>query len=161
MRALVATALLAGLLVFLGACRFLSSDERDSFYFDIIYEDVETEGTGTASIEDDTLVIRGEYMQPDSSMRYVELTVADFDGERTYDLGRTDGIYGATDGEESVKYGYSSGLPDDDVRIDAYDADGELLTGAFFFYATAYQDFDDVGAFLPFRVAGSFRTRVD
>lgn len=162
MRTLLATVLLAGLLVSLGGCRFLSSDEEgDALYFDITIEDVEIVGSGGATLDDQTLVIRGEYLQPDSSIRYVELTVADFTGERTYALGRSDGIYGEMDGDAPEQYGYSSGRPEDGVRIDDYDGDDGVLVGAFFFYGTAFRDFDEVRAFYPFRIAGRFRTRLE
>lgn len=161
MRALL-TICLAALLISAGGCRFLSSDdENETFYFDITIEDVETKGTGSAGFDEGTLVIHGEYLHSDGSTRYVELKLSDFEGEQTYVLRRSDGIYGEVDDDEAVQYGYSSGHQDDGVRIDGYDSDGDVLRGAFFFYGTAFQSFDDIEAFFAFRVSGRFRTRVE
>lgn len=161
MRAFLATVCLAALLVSVGGCRFLSSDdEQEPFYFDVTLEDVEWSGSGSAAVDGGVVVIRGEYLSADSATRYVEITVPDFNGEQTYTLSRAAGIYGLIGDDESVQYGYSSGHPEDGVRIDDYDAEEGVLLGAFFFYGTAFQNFDDIEAFHAFRIAGEFRTRV-
>lgn len=142
-------------------CRFLSAEEDETPFFEVSVAGVDARGTALARIAGGELQVWGQFVHPDSSFRFVQITLEDFAGEGLYALDRTAGTYGAVvDRDELSRYAYSSGTTEDAVRIQGYDADAGIVRGSFFFHAEPYVDFDDVVRSQVVEVSGRFRAEM-
>lgn len=145
-------------------CRLFSSDDEEiAPFFRVEVGETELAGTGIGRLSDGELEVWGQFVAADSTFRFVQFTLAEFDGEGIYPLdsgtgsGFNYGTYGAIGNNGiTVRYGFASGRSEDMVEIDAYDAAAGVVRGEIFFFSEAQRAFDGFEASDIFSVSGQF-----
>lgn len=140
-----------------GGCRLVSIEEEDIPFFEATIADVAVEGVGAGRMEEKHVFqLWGQFVYPDSSFRFIQFSIANFENTGTFSLGQFVGSYGLIDHRErTVRLAASSGLREDNVRIDRFENSG-VVQGAFSFDATALSDFDNIPYGEHFMIEGQF-----
>ncbi len=148
-------------------CRLLSSDEEAAPFFSVEVGESELMGTSIGRLSDGELQVWGQFVAADSTFRFVQFTVAEFDGAGTYPLdpgtgsGFNYGTYGGiTSDDVTSRYGYASGRPEDEIEIAVHDAVAGIVEGEIFFFSEAQRAFDEFAQGEIFSVSGRFRAEL-
>ena len=138
-------------------CRLVSVEEEDVPFFEATIGEVEVEGVGAGRMEEKHVFqLWGQFVYPDSSFRFIQFSIANFENTGTFSLGQFVGSYGLINNRERImRLAASSGYRDDNVRLDRFDNTG-VVQGTFSFQATALADFDNIAFGDDFMIEGAF-----
>ena len=74
----------------------------------------------------------GQFVYPDSSFRFIQFSVPNFEKTGTFSLGQSVGSYGLIDNREwTVRFAASLGQREDNVRIDRFANPGVVQGNVF------------------------------
>ncbi len=140
-----------------GGCRLVSIEEENIPFFEATIAGVEVKGVGAGRMEEEHVFqLWGQFVYPDSSFRFIQFSVPNFEKTGTFSLGQSVGSYGLIDNREwTVRFAASLGQREDNVRIDRF-ANPGVVQGTFSFGATALDDFDDILYGKNFMIQGQF-----
>lgn len=127
-----------------GGCRLVSVEEEDVPFFEVSIGDVEIEGVGAGRMSQENIFqLWGQFVYPDSSFRFIEFSVANFEETGAFPLGQTVGSYGLIDARErTVRLAFSAGAREDEVRIDRFENPG-VVQGRFSFEVRPLDGFEE------------------
>ena len=140
-----------------GGCRLVSIEEEDVPFFEVTIDEVSVEGVGAGRMEEKHVFqLWGQFVFPDSSFRFIQFSIANFEKTGTFSLGQFVGSYNLIDNRERVfRLAASSGNREDNVQIDRFENTG-IVQGTFSFEATALTDFDNIAYGDDFMIRGAF-----
>ena len=138
-------------------CRLVSVEEEDVPFFEATIGEVEVEGVGAGRMEEEHVFqFWGQFAYPDSSFRFIQFSIANFENTGTFSLGQFVASYSLISNRERiVRLAASSGYREDNVRIDRFNSSG-IVQGTFSFQATALADFDNIAFGDDFMIQGAF-----